>query len=80
MSGSNPLAANMDDMSYLMATWHGGSMVVSAVFLAVAILLWWLPNTDKISSVSDATRCGGWSRWFAVLIALIQALIYLVWG
>lgn len=55
-------------------------MVVSAVFLAVAILLWWLPNTDKTSSVSDAPRCGGWSRWFAVLIALIQALIYLLWG
>ena len=70
----------MDDMSYLMATWHAGSMVVSAVFLAVAILLWWLPSTDKTSSVSDATPCKGWSRWFAVLIALIQALIYLVWG
>ena len=64
----------------MMAILHIGSLCVSGLFLTLAWLLWkYAPEvTDR--HVDPASHAGSSVRLWAVCIALLQAIVYLLWG
>ena len=64
----------------MMATLHIGSLCVSGLFLALAWILWrYAPEvTDRPADPASHSRFS--VRLWAVCIAFLQAIVYLLWG